>query len=60
VPRAGGAILEIPIAQRYFLVDEIERLLERAGFAREARFGGFSGQRFTARSPQLVLLARAR
>ncbi|MES1178419.1 MAG: class I SAM-dependent methyltransferase [Myxococcales bacterium] len=50
---------EISIAQRYYLADEIDALLGRAGFAVRARFGDFSGRRFTARSPQLIVLARA-
>jgi SAM-dependent methyltransferase len=59
VPRKRAAGCEISIAQRYYLADEIEGLLERAGFALQARFGDFSGRRFTARSPQLIVLARA-
>lgn len=60
VPRSGGPSCEIGIAQRYYLADEIEALLLRAGFALLARFGDFSGGRFSsARSPQLIVLARA-
>jgi SAM-dependent methyltransferase len=59
VPRERGSALEIPIAQRYFLSGEISDLLQRAGFAIEARYGDFSGRRFSARSAQLILLARA-
>jgi SAM-dependent methyltransferase len=59
VPRKRVPGCEISIAQRYYLADEIEGLLGRAGFALQARFGDFSGRRFTARSPQLIVLARA-
>lgn len=59
LPRGGGVSYQIPIAQRYFLSAEISELLERAGFAVEARYGDFSRRRFGARSPQLVVLARA-
>ena len=59
VPREGGSTCQIPIAQRYFLADEISELLERAGFAVEARYGDFSRRRFRARSAQLIVLARA-
>jgi len=59
VPREGGVTYRIPIAQRYFLADEISQLLERAGFAVEARHGDFSRRRFSARSAQLIVLARA-
>jgi SAM-dependent methyltransferase len=59
VPRAGGAVHRTFIPQRYFLAAEIADLLKRAGFVCESRFGDFSGGRFTARSPQLVMTARA-
>jgi hypothetical protein len=59
VPREGGQAYQIPIAQRYFLPAEISELLERAGFAIEARYGDFSCRRFSARSPQLLVVARA-
>ena len=59
VPREGGRSQQIPIAQRYFLPNEISELLERAGFSVEARYGDFSGRRFSARSAQLIVLARA-
>ncbi len=59
VSRASGASRVIPIAQRYYLAAEVEALLTRAGFALQARYGDFSGHRFTSRSPQLVVLARA-
>ncbi len=59
VPRSAGQAREILIQQRYFLPSEIESLLRRAGFALEARYGGFKRRRFTPRSAQLVLLARA-
>jgi SAM-dependent methyltransferase len=57
--RESGSAYEIPIAQRYFLAGEISALLERAGFAIEARYGDFSGRRFNSRSSLLVLIARA-
>jgi SAM-dependent methyltransferase len=59
VPRKRVPGSEISIAQRYYLADEIDGLLMRAGFAVQARFGDFSGRRFSARSPQLIVLARA-
>jgi SAM-dependent methyltransferase len=59
VPRARVPSCEIAIAQRYFLAPEIDALLTRAGFAVQARYGDFSGRRFTARAPQLVVVARA-
>ena len=59
VPRGGGAVVRMPIPQRYFLNAELCALLARAGFAVEARFGDFSGGRYTARSAQLIVLARA-
>jgi hypothetical protein len=59
VPRKRAQGTEISIAQRYYLAGEIEALLVRAGFALIVRFGDFSGRRFTARSPQLIVLARA-
>ena len=59
VPREAGRARQIPIAQRYFLPAEIAELLERAGFSVEARYGDFSGRRFSARSAQLIVLARA-
>lgn len=59
VPRKGGSTYRIPIAQRYFLPAEISKLLERAGFSLEARYGDFSGRRFGVRSTQLIVLARA-
>ena len=57
--RAGAARRVIPIAQRYYLPGEVEALLTRAGFAIQARYGDFLGRRFTARSSQLIVLARA-
>jgi len=59
VPREGGIVHEVPIVQRYFLPAEIATLLDRAGFAIEARYGDFSRGRFNARSPQLIVVARA-
>ena len=58
LPREGGLTYEIPIAQRYYTPPEITELLERAGFVIEARYGDFSGRRFSARSQQLIVLAR--
>jgi SAM-dependent methyltransferase len=58
-PREGGAVQRIDIPQRYYLAAEVDEMLERAGFAVEARYGNFSGARFTARSAQQVVLARA-
>jgi SAM-dependent methyltransferase len=58
-PRQGGEVRQIAIPQRYFLAAELDDLLERAGFAVQARYGDFSGGRFSARSPQQVVLARA-
>jgi hypothetical protein len=59
VPREGGNTYQIPIAQRYFLPAEISELLLRAGFSVEARYGNFSRRRFSVRSAQLIVLARA-
>jgi SAM-dependent methyltransferase len=59
LPREGGRAYQIPIAQRYFLPAEISRLLEQAGFVIEARYGDFTRRRFSARSAQLIVLARA-
>lgn len=59
VPRQGGSAYQIPIAQRYYLPAEISELLARAGFSIEARYGDFSGRRFSARSAQLIVVARA-
>jgi SAM-dependent methyltransferase len=59
-PREGGVVHRIDIPQRYYLAAELDDLLERAGFAVQARYGDFSGGRFTRRSAQQVVLARAR
>jgi SAM-dependent methyltransferase len=59
LPREGGAVRVIPLAQRYYLAPELSELLGRAGFELVQRFGDFSGARFTARSPLLVVVARA-
>jgi len=59
VPREGGPVWQIPIAQRYFLPAELSTLLERAGFVVEARYGDFSRRRFSPRSPLLIVIARA-
>jgi hypothetical protein len=58
VPREGGQLQTIAIPQRYFLVAELDELLERAGFAVQARYGDFSGGRFSPRSAQQIVLAR--
>jgi len=60
VSREQGEVQQIPIAQRYYLPSEIAHLLTRAGFLLEARYGDFSRRRFDARSPQLIVVARAR
>ena len=60
LPRAGGTPQKILIRQRYYLAPEVTDLLQRAGFEIQARYGDFSGRRFAPRSPQLVVLARAR
>ena len=59
VPEGGGAVVRIPIPQRYYLNAELTRLLARAGFAVRARYGNFSGTRYTARAAHLIVLARA-
>jgi SAM-dependent methyltransferase len=59
VPRDGKSVVRIPIAQRYFLAKELTDLLGRAGFVVEARYGAFSRTRFSSRSPQLIVVARA-
>lgn len=59
VPREGGPTQQMAIPQRYFLPAEISQLLAHAGFAVEARYGDFSGRRFSARAEQLIVLARA-
>ena len=57
-PREGGVVHRIDIPQRYYLAAEVDDLLERAGFALQARYGNFSGGRFAARSAQQIVLAR--
>ena len=59
VPREGGTPIRISIAQRYYRAAELAELLDRAGFVVEHRYGDFSGQRFTPRSGQLIVVARA-
>lgn len=59
LPREGGAVYRIPIAQRYYLPAEVSELLRQTGFVVEARYGDFSRGRFSARSPQLIVSARA-
>jgi SAM-dependent methyltransferase len=58
-PREGGSVQRILIPQRYYLAPEVDALLERAGFAVQARYGDFSGGRFAVRSAQQIVLARA-
>jgi len=59
LPREGGIAHQIPIAQRYYSSGEISDLLERAGFVIEARYGDFARRKFGARSPHLIVSARA-
>jgi len=59
VPRSGGRALHIDIPQRYYLAPQLCSLLGRAGFTITARYGDFSERRYTERSPQLILVARA-
>ncbi len=60
VPRSGGQIVRSEIPQRYYLAAELRDLLARAGFEITARYGDFSERRYTSRSPQLIVVARAR
>lgn len=60
LPREGGPTYQIPIVQRYYSPTEVMELLDSAGFVVEARYGDFSRARFNARSPQLIVSARAR
>ncbi len=57
-PRDGGQGLEVAIPQRYFLVSEIDELLQRAGLVLAARYGDFRGGRYTANAPHQIVLAR--
>jgi SAM-dependent methyltransferase len=59
VPRGGGVVHRIEIPERYFLAPEVDDLLTRTGFAIVARYGDFSGARFSTRSPQQIVVARA-
>ena len=59
LPREAGSPVRIAIAQRYYRAPELDELLERAGFVVQQRYGDFSGKRFTARSAQLIVVARA-
>ena len=58
--RDGKIGPRISIPQRYFLAPEVDALLDRAGFRVLARYGDFSGARFTARAPQQIVIATAR
>lgn len=60
LPREGGPTYQIPIAQRYYSSAEVTELLDSAGFFVEARYGDFSRARFSSRSQQLIVSARAR
>ncbi len=57
--RSTGAIVESVIPQRYYLAPELKDLLSRAGFSVTKAYGDFSERRYTARSPHLILIARA-
>jgi SAM-dependent methyltransferase len=59
VPREKGGTCRISIAQRYYRAPELAELLDRAGFVVERRYGDFSEARFTPRSEQLIVVARA-
>ena len=51
--------VSIEIEQRYLLSSELFELLTRAGLEACATYGGFAGQRFSKRSEELVVRARA-
>jgi SAM-dependent methyltransferase len=59
VARENGAACRISIPQRYYLAAELGELLRHADFVVEHRYGDFSGARFTPRSEQLIVVARA-
>ncbi len=59
VARENGVACRIVIPQRYYLAAELGDLLRRAGFVVERRYGDFSEARFTSRSEQLIVIARA-
>lgn len=59
VPLGSGAPASIEIQQRYAPSIELFELLARAGLEVRASYGGFTGQRFLARSEQLVVRAQA-
>lgn len=58
VPEGRGTSHSMLLRQRYFRSAEVVRLLEQQGFRVEKRYGNFKHSRFTARSPQLILLAK--
>jgi SAM-dependent methyltransferase len=51
--------VSIEIKQRYALSSELFQLLAQAGLEPSATYGGFTGQRFSKRSEELVVRARA-
>jgi SAM-dependent methyltransferase len=57
VYRSRTRELSIQIPQRYWLSPQIPALLARAGLALRALRGGFRNQRFSSRSPLLVVTA---
>jgi len=59
VARETGETRRIAIAQRYYRAPELAELLGRAGFVVARRYGDFSEARFTPRSEQLIVVARA-
>jgi SAM-dependent methyltransferase len=59
VPRPSGIAPQISIDQRYYRAAELMSLLGRAGLVVQKRYGDFSGARFTPRTPQLIVIARA-
>ncbi len=60
VPERGDREFHVRLAQRYFLSDELNQLLLRAGFSVVRRYGSFSGQRFSRGAARLVVVAKAR
>ena len=58
-PRVPGIAPRISIDQRYYRAAELTSLLDRAGLVVQKSYGDFRGARFTPRSPQLIVLARA-
>lgn len=56
---ADGSIEKGKLVHRYFLRDELETLLRTGGFVVVELAGGFDHRRFTKKSQQLVVRARA-